>query len=81
MPAATQARTKARGTRTIEESARLLGCSYASVVALLEKGELPFIRAGNRRLVPTAGLEKLLGTSVAELEAKLPSTPLTDDAV
>ena len=71
MPTTTQARTELRGTRTIAESARLLGCSYASVDALLVKGELPFIRAGNRWLVTVAGLEQLLGKSLTELEAKL----------
>jgi excisionase family DNA binding protein len=68
MPVTTVARTRVRGTRTIEEAGRLLGCSYASVDAMLVNGELPFIRAGNRRLPTVAGLEKLLGKSLAELE-------------
>jgi excisionase family DNA binding protein len=69
MPTLSRARTKVRGTRTIEESACLLGCSYASVVAMLDRSDLPFIQAGNRRLIPVAALEKLLGKKLSELEA------------
>jgi excisionase family DNA binding protein len=69
MPITTSARTRIRGTRTIAEAAKLLGCSYASVSILLEKGELPFIQVGNRRLPTVAGLEAKLGKPVAELEA------------
>lgn len=70
MPTTTRARTEVRGTRTIEEAAQLLGCSYASTVALIEQGELPFIRAGNRRLPTVAGLELLLGKPIDEIERR-----------
>jgi excisionase family DNA binding protein len=70
MPVTTNARTRVRGTRTIQESARLFGCGYAAVVTMLEKGELPFIEAGNRRLLTIAGLEAKLGKPIEELEAR-----------
>jgi excisionase family DNA binding protein len=69
MPTQSTARTKVRGTRTIAESARLLGCSYSAVAAMLDRNELPFIAAGNRRLLTVAGLEAKLGKKLSELEA------------
>jgi hypothetical protein len=38
------------------------------------QGELPFIRARNRRLPTIAGLEELLGKNIRELEAPLYKT-------
>lgn len=70
MPAPTNARTKARGSRTIQESARLLGVGYAAVNTMMDTGELPFVKAGNRRQPTVAGLEAKLGMSVEQLEAK-----------
>jgi excisionase family DNA binding protein len=69
MPSLSRSRTPVRGTRTIAEAARLFGCSYAAVVSMLDRGELPHIAAGNRRLIPIASIEAKLGKSVAELEA------------
>jgi excisionase family DNA binding protein len=69
MPHVSRSRTRIRGTRTIQESAALIGCSYSAVVAMLDRNELPFIQAGNRRLPTVAGLEAKLGKKLSELEA------------
>jgi excisionase family DNA binding protein len=68
MPRASRSRTRKRGTRTIAETAGLFGCSYAVVAAMLDRHEMAFIAAGNRRLIPVSAIEARLGKSVAELE-------------
>lgn len=47
-------------TISVEEAARLLGISLNTAYAAAERGELPTIRIGTRRLVPRARLEALL---------------------
>lgn len=59
-----------RGTRTKQEAARLVGCGDAKIGELLEAGLLDFIPVGNRQLITTASLERLLGRPLAELEAR-----------
>jgi excisionase family DNA binding protein len=64
-----------RGTRTLQEAGRLIGCGDVKVIELIDRGDLQAIRVGNRRLVTVASLERLLGRSLAELEAEPTSTP------
>jgi hypothetical protein len=59
-----------RGTRTKQEAARLVGCGDAKIDELEAAGLLTVIPVGNRRLITTASLEKLLGQPLAELEAR-----------
>lgn len=60
-----------RGTRTIRESARLIGCGDAKVGDLIDRGDLQAISIGNRRLTTVTSLERLLGRPIAELEAAI----------
>jgi excisionase family DNA binding protein len=64
-----------RGTRTIREAARLVGCSDTKVLELIHAGELQAITVGNRRLPTVTSLERLLGRSIAELEAAIRKAP------
>jgi hypothetical protein len=57
-----------RGTRTVQESSRLIGCGDGSTRALMDKGILDHIKIGNRNQPTVAGLERLLGKSISELE-------------
>jgi len=44
---------------TVDEAARLLGCSRSSVYVLMARGELPFRVLAGRRRVPMSALHKL----------------------
>jgi hypothetical protein len=59
-----------RATRTLEESGRLIGCGSAKVIELVDAGTLPAVRIGNRRQPTVAGLERLLGKPIEELERR-----------
>jgi hypothetical protein len=61
----------ARGTRTIQESARLIGCGTHAVTELIDDDVLQAVPIGNRRLPTVASLERLLGRPIRELEAAL----------
>lgn len=54
-----------RLTYTIDEAAVLLGVSRNFAYAQVEKGAIPSVRLGRRRLIPRAALEKLLGGATA----------------
>jgi excisionase family DNA binding protein len=49
-----------RSTFTVEESGRILGLSKSSAWSALRRGELPFVKIGNRYIVPRVALERLL---------------------
>ena len=61
-------------TLTIDQAARLLGCSRNTAYAAARSGEIagiPVIRIGARRLViPRAPLEELLGISTPATNGK-----------
>ncbi|MGB9847404.1 MAG: helix-turn-helix domain-containing protein, partial [Desulfotomaculales bacterium] len=58
------AKTKPRLAYTVEETARLLGLSPATVYRMVYDGRIPFKRTGkgekNRIIIPAAALEKWL---------------------
>jgi excisionase family DNA binding protein len=43
---------------TVEEAGRALGVSRATVWRLIQRGDLPTVRRGGRRLVPASALKK-----------------------
>ena len=47
---------------SISEAARILGISRSAGYRAADKGEIPTIRIGGRRLVPTAVLYRMLVT-------------------
>jgi excisionase family DNA binding protein len=49
-----------RATRTVEESAAILGISRSNAYAAVARGDLPHVRVGRRILVPIAALDRLL---------------------
>jgi hypothetical protein len=59
-----------RSTRTRAESSRLIGCGASSVDELMDRGVLSFVEFGNRRQPTVASLERLLGSPIAEIEAR-----------
>src|SRR5215469_4171353 len=72
-----------RGTRTRQETGRLVGCSTLKVDELVDNRILDAIPVGNRRLITVVSIERLLGRAVAELEAAAPAvSPIVkqDDA-
>lgn len=46
-----------RMTYTVTETAKRLGVSKGLVYSLMKRGDLPFIRFGNRKLIPAESLE------------------------
>jgi excisionase family DNA binding protein len=48
------------GAVSVEEAARRLGISPRGVARLMASGELPSLRVGRRRLVPSGALERLI---------------------
>jgi excisionase family DNA binding protein len=52
---------------TIDEAGRALGVSRSTVWRLIQRGDLPSIRRGGRRLVPTTAIRT---------RARRPGTPL-----
>jgi hypothetical protein len=57
-----------RGTRTRQETARLLGCGVRKVAELIRLNVLKAVPAGNRNLTTVSSIEDLLGKRVDELE-------------
>jgi excisionase family DNA binding protein len=55
-----------RDTLTIEEAGEILGLSRCSAYTAAEKGEIPNIRVGRRRIVPRAALERMLAGGTAD---------------
>ena len=49
-----------KGTLTIDEAARELGCGKAKVYELIRTGELPSAKIGRRRVVRWADVDALL---------------------
>lgn len=49
-----------RRTRTIEETAHILGLSRSTTFRLAKTGELPSIKIGRRVLVPLDAIERML---------------------
>ena len=60
---------------TVEEAGRALGVSRSTVWRLIQRGELPSVRRGGRRLVPADAARK--GSRRAASAAAVP--PLTED--
>jgi len=52
-------------TLTVERTAALLGIGKSSAYAAIARGEIPSLRFGNRVIVPTAGLYRMLGLDLA----------------
>jgi excisionase family DNA binding protein len=50
-----------RGVITASEAAPVLGCSTRTVLRLMDKGEVPEIHLGRRRLIPLEPFLRLLG--------------------
>jgi excisionase family DNA binding protein len=48
-------------TVSVERAGQLLGISRGSAYARVRSGEIPALRLGNRWVVPTASLLRLLG--------------------
>jgi len=46
---------------SIREAAKVLGVSLGGAYLAARRGELPVIKIGKRRLVPTAALDRMLG--------------------
>lgn len=65
----------ARDLITVEEAGRALGVSRSTVWRLIQRGELPSIRRGGRRLVPAEAARKRPRRSASA--GAIP--PLTDD--
>jgi excisionase family DNA binding protein len=49
-----------QGTVTVDEAARILGIARGSAFRAIEQGEIPHLKIGNRFLVPTAALRRML---------------------
>jgi excisionase family DNA binding protein len=49
-----------RKTKTLAETAEILGVSRGTVYEAARAGQIPTVRVGRRWLVPTAALEKML---------------------
>lgn len=56
-------------TLTVAVAAEMLGVSRDSAYAAIQKGEIPSISVGRRKVIPTAAFLKLLGI---EEEIRLP---------
>jgi excisionase family DNA binding protein len=50
-------------TFTVEQAARMLGIGRSACYAAVNRGEIPSLKIGRRRLVPRAKLEAMLGLS------------------
>jgi len=49
------------GLMSVEEAGRVLGVSRSTVWRLIQRGELPSVRRGGRRLVPAKSLRRGAG--------------------
>jgi len=56
-----QNHTPERRTTSIDDLAQILGISRNGAYQAAKRGEIPVIRIGKRLLVPTAGIERMLG--------------------
>lgn len=52
---------RTRAAISIPRAGQILGISRANAYSLADRGELPSIALGGRRLVPTAALRAMLG--------------------
>ncbi|KXO88783.1 hypothetical protein AXK56_10525 [Tsukamurella pulmonis] len=52
---------RSRAAISIPRAGEILGISRANAYSLADRGELPSIALGGRRLVPTAALRAMLG--------------------
>lgn len=57
-----------RSTMTVIEAAKRLGIGRNQAYEAAGRGEIPSIRIGNRILVPTAALERMLAGGVRPME-------------
>jgi excisionase family DNA binding protein len=57
-------------TTRVEDAARVLGISRSAAYEGVRRGEIPAIRIGNRIVVPTAELWRMLGLRPEPGEAK-----------
>jgi excisionase family DNA binding protein len=48
------------GLRTLQEAQAFTRLSRSTIYSLMEKGELPFVKIGRRRLLPYRGLIELV---------------------
>jgi excisionase family DNA binding protein len=55
-----------RSTFSVQEAGEILRISRWAAYAAAKSGELPTVRIGGRKLVPRAGLERLLGVEQAQ---------------
>ncbi len=53
-----------RPTLTVEEAGRFLGLGRSASYEAVRRGEIPSLRLGRRRVVPTAALRRLLALDV-----------------
>lgn len=51
---------RTRPTLTVDETAAVLGIARSTAYESVRNGEIPSIKVGRRRLVPTAALRRLL---------------------
>jgi excisionase family DNA binding protein len=59
---------------TVTETAQRLGVSKGLVYAMMKRGDLPFIRFGNRKLIPTESLELKIERSMVGVREEKPTT-------
>lgn len=52
------------GCVSVAEAVRLLALSTSEVYRLMDRGKLPFVKLGRRRLVPRRGVEELLAANM-----------------
>ena len=55
-------------TRTVTETAQILGISRSTAYEAVRSGQIPSIAFGRRIVVPIAALEELIGTSLNQNE-------------
>ena len=69
-------------TFTVEEAAKILGLGRSAAYQAAQRGDIPTLRIGRRLLVPTAGLEQMLGVTpgtLTEAGTKATSAPERGD--
>jgi excisionase family DNA binding protein len=60
-------KTVKRRTCTVPEAAKQLGISNGAAYEAARRGDLPVIRIGQRILVPTAALDRMLDRKLEEV--------------
>lgn len=68
-PNAEGLRTTQRAALSVAEAAEYLGVNRRTLTRSLDEGEIPSIRVGRRRLIPTEGLRRLLSVTPTEGDA------------